>query len=143
MASVGSRQLRVQDSSPAKRCGNENRTEHQGRDGGNSDGNRAGGGDGNKNKNGNGLENGSVNGDENLEKSRENREREKVQSGNEGKSEYARRRVTRTRNHQPQLKHPTPQRHRHIMRKVRAQGRKSGDKIREGGGVVKKISKLL
>ena len=42
---AGSRQLRVQDPAPARRCITEGKTGHQGRGGGNGDGNRGGGGD--------------------------------------------------------------------------------------------------
>ena len=70
-APVSSQQLQVQDPAPAQRYGTKRRSGHQGRVGGNGDGNRDGGGERNEYESGNehygrdGGENGSGNGDEN------------------------------------------------------------------------------
>ena len=50
---AGSQQLMAQDPASVRRCGNEGRVGHRGREGGNGDGNRHGGGDGNEDKYGN------------------------------------------------------------------------------------------
>ncbi|CAM9742643.1 unnamed protein product [Ascophyllum nodosum] len=69
MAPESSQQLRAQEAAPVRRCGIERRTRHQGREGGNGDGNRDG--DGNEDEDGNGYEDrngdgsGSGNEDEN------------------------------------------------------------------------------
>ena len=66
----GSQQLLTQNLALARRCGTEGRRVHQGREGGNGDGNRAESRDGNEDEYGNELEggeNGSGNGEENRE----------------------------------------------------------------------------
>ena len=66
VAPAGSQQLRAQDLVPARRCGTEGRTGHQGREGGRDDGNRDG--SGNEYKAKDAGENWSGNGDENIDR---------------------------------------------------------------------------
>ena len=67
VAPAGGQQLREKDLAPLSDCGTQGKTWHQGRDGGNGDGNRDGDGDGNENEDGNGHEarDGGRNGSEN------------------------------------------------------------------------------
>ena len=103
MVPAGSQQLYAQDPTPAHRCRTEGRTGHEGREGGNGDGNRDVGGKGREN------------GDEYIYQGRG-----KIKSG----SENASRRATRTSiSNQPQ---DPPQRVCRIMQKTRAQGRGGG-----------------
>ena len=92
---AGSQQLRAQDLAAARRCGTEGRTGHQGREGGNGDGNADEGGDGNKGEYGNEHKNRdrgeyrSGNGDENRDEGGAESEPGNLRSGNRGGSESA------------------------------------------------------
>ena len=72
----GSQKLRAQNLAPARRCGTrgDNRTGHQGREGGTGDGIRNAGGDGNENENRNGDTDEGGNGNGNGERRVEGRE---------------------------------------------------------------------
>ena len=63
VAPAGSQKLVSQDPAPNKRCGIEERTGHQRRQGRNGDGNRDGGGDGDMDRDGDGDGNGDGDGD--------------------------------------------------------------------------------
>ena len=151
MAPAGSQQLRTQDPAPARRCGTEGSTRHQGREVGNGDGNRIGGGDGREDEYGDehegtdGGDNGSGNRRENRDDNRGEgggkRELGNLRIGNMDGSEDARRRAKPTSNQQPQPQDPTPQRDRRTMPRTRAQGQEAGGRFGEDGGEAKERKK--
>ena len=99
MTPVGSQQLRAQDPASALRCGIEEKTGHQRREGVNGDGNRGEGGDGKE------IEYGDEH--EGMDESGNGRE-DKYEGGGERKpgSQDARKRATLMSNQQPLLIHP-------------------------------------
>ena len=115
MAPVGRQQLRPQDLAPARRCGTEERTGHQGPEEGNGD--RDGDGDGREDAyghehegrdgggNGSGSGNGREDEDENRYEGGGKREPGKFRSGVEGgrktREEGRRRRVTNNHSRKP------------------------------------------
>ena len=116
LAPAGSQKLRAQDSGPARQCGAEGRTWHQGRERGNGEGSGYGGeddyGDEHEGRdeggNGSGSGNGRENGDENREEDGGERGPGNIRSGNRGGSENARRWAMPTSNQQPQSQDPPP-----------------------------------
>ena len=96
---------------------------------------------GNGHEGSNGSENWSGNGDENREESGWGREPGNFGTGNRGGSDDVRGGPTLTSNPQPEPQDPAPQRHRRIMRRTRAQGRETRDRVGEGGSEAKKRTK--
>ena len=119
MAPEGSQQLREQDPAPARRCGTEGRTGHQGREGGNRDGKEDGKEDEcrDEHEGRDEGENGSGNGIENEDEARgevgEEREPRILRTGNRGGSEDAKRQVTPkiTSNHSRKTQRPSETSH--------------------------------